>query len=78
MVTKKAIIDNELIREIVAIRLDTLWKMIGQHDVGFLPASYDEGATGKFDNKGAIFIPGGLIYQDVDLFDTIPMVRSMA
>ena len=66
MVTKKAIIDNELIREIVAIRLDTLWKMIGQHDVGFLPASYDEGATGKFDNKGAIFIPGGLIYQDVD------------
>lgn len=66
MATKKTIIDNELIREIVAIRLDTLWKMIGQHEVGFLPASCDEGATGKFDNKGAIFIPGGLIYQDVD------------
>lgn len=40
--------------------------MIGQHEVGFLPESCDEGATGKFDNKGAIFIPGGLIYQDVD------------
>lgn len=66
MVTKKAIIDNELIREIVAIRLDTLWKMLGQKKAGFLPGVSDEGATGKFDNKGAIFIPGGLIYQDVD------------
>jgi hypothetical protein len=26
----------------------------------------EEGATGRYDNKGAIFIPGGLIYQDVD------------
>lgn len=66
MVTKKTIIDNELIREIVTIRLDTLWKMIGQYEAGFLPEKSDEGATGKFDNKGAIFIPGGLIYQDVD------------
>ncbi len=66
MVTKKAIIDNELIREIVTIRLDTLWKMLGQKNAGFMPDKNDEGATGKFDNKGAIFIPGGLIYQDVD------------
>ena len=66
MATKKTIIDNELIREIVAIRLDTLWKMIGQYETGFLPEKSDEGATGKFDNKGAIFIPGGLIFQDVD------------
>ena len=66
MVTKKAIIDNELIREIVAIRLDTLWKMLGQYQAGFMPDINDEGATGKFDNKGAIFTPGGLVYQDVD------------
>lgn len=66
MITKKAIIDNELLREIIAIRLDTLWKMLGHREVGFMPDKNDEGATGKFDNKGAIFIPGGLIYQDVD------------
>jgi hypothetical protein len=66
MATKKAIINNELIREIVAIRLDTLWKMLAQNQAGFLPDKNDEGATGKFDNKGAIFVPGGLIYQDVD------------
>jgi len=66
MVTKKAIIDNELIREILAIRLDTLWKMLGQYAAGFLPDKDEEGATGKLDNKGAIFVPGGLVYQDVD------------
>lgn len=31
-----------------------------------MPSPNDEGATGKYDDKGAIFIPGGLIYQDVD------------
>ena len=35
-------------------------------DNGEMPAPNEEGATGKYDNKGAIFIPGGLIYQDVD------------
>ncbi len=66
MATKKAIIDNELMKEIISIRFDTLWKMLGLHHAGFMPGKTDEGATGKFDNKGAIFIPGGLIYQDVD------------
>jgi hypothetical protein len=33
---------------------------------GQLPGINEEGATGKLDNKGAIFIPGGLVYQDVD------------
>jgi len=65
MATKKSIIDNERIREILSIRLDTLWKMLGQNEAGFLPDKNDEGATGKFDNKGAIFAPGGLVYQDV-------------
>jgi hypothetical protein len=53
-------------REIIAIRLDTLWKMIGWVQAGSLPDINEEGATGKFDNKGAIFIPGGLVYCDVD------------
>lgn len=66
MVPKKKLIDNELMKEIAAIRVDTLWKMLGLEKEGLLPESYEEGATGKFDNKGAIFIPGGLIYQDVD------------
>ncbi len=66
MATKKSIIDNELIKEIITIRFDTLWRMLGQDASGFMPSKDDEGATGKFDNKGAIFIPGGLIYQDVD------------
>ncbi len=66
MIHKKAIIENELIREIIAIRIDTLWKMIAQSVTGRLPGVDEEGATGKFDNKGAIFIPGGFVYQDVD------------
>ena len=33
---------------------------------GLFPEPLEEGATGKLDNKGAIFIPGGLIYKDVD------------
>ncbi|HCY85850.1 MAG TPA: hypothetical protein DHV36_12010 [Desulfobacteraceae bacterium] len=67
MIKKKDIIDNQLLKEIIAIRINTLWRMLALkcHGEG-LPLPNDEGATGKFDNKGAIFIPGGLIYQDVD------------
>jgi hypothetical protein len=66
MPDKKLIVENELIKEIISIRIDTLWKMIGQKMEGRLPEIDEEGATGKFDNKGAIFIPGGLVYKDVD------------
>jgi hypothetical protein len=66
MVNKKKLIENELMKEIISIRVDTLWKMLSQKKDGFFPEPYEEGATGRFDNKGAIFIPGGLIYQDVD------------
>ncbi|HHO49247.1 MAG TPA: hypothetical protein ENN06_12495 [Desulfobacteraceae bacterium] len=66
MIPRKAILGNELMREIIAIRVDTLWKMLGYRKAGFLPDPSEEGATGRYDNKGAIFIPGGLIYQDVD------------
>ncbi len=66
MLTKRQLVDNELMKEIISIRLDTLWRMLEQDRLGFLPEINEEGATGKYDNKGAIFIPGGLIYQDVD------------
>ncbi len=66
MVNKKEIIGNEMIKEIITIRTDTLWRMLGFKKEGRLPRVNDEGATGKFDNKGALFIPGGLVYEDVD------------
>jgi hypothetical protein len=66
MVSPKKLIDNELMKEIISIRVDTLWKMLEQKKNDYLPGVYEEGATGKFDNKGAIFMPGGLVYQDVD------------
>jgi hypothetical protein len=66
MVTKKDLVENVLMREIITIRVDTLWKMLSLKVKGQLPKVEDEGATGAFDNKGAIFIPGGLIYSDVD------------
>jgi hypothetical protein len=66
MSLKKEIIDNILMKELIAIRTDTLWRMLSLLNQGNLPGVNEEGATGKLDNKGAIFIPGGLIYQDVD------------
>jgi hypothetical protein len=66
MVSKKALLDNELMREIIRIRYDTLQRMLTRRTMGLLPGTTEEGATGKYDNKGAILIPGGLIYQDVD------------
>jgi hypothetical protein len=53
-------------KEIFKIRVDTLWKMLYLQRRGLLPAPYQEGATGRFDNKGAIFIPGGFILEDSD------------
>lgn len=66
MTVKKNIIESILFKELIAIRTDTLWRMLFCLQKGQLPGIHEEGATGKFDNKGAIFIPGGLIYQDVD------------
>jgi hypothetical protein len=66
MIHLKHIIGNELMKEVIAIRLHTLHQLIGRYEKGIMPSVNDEGATGAFDNKGAIFIPGGLIYQDVD------------
>lgn len=66
MPSKKAIIGSALLQELIAIRADTLWRMLSCLQKGQLPGINEEGATGKLDNKGAIFIPGGLIYEDVD------------
>lgn len=66
MITKKDIVGNALFRELIEIRTDSLWRMLSWMEQDQLPGVNEEGATGKLDNKGAIFIPGGLIYQDVD------------
>jgi len=66
MVTKKDLISSELMKEIIRIRLDGLGKMLELQKKGQLPGILDEGATGEFDNKGAIFVPGGLVFEDSD------------
>jgi hypothetical protein len=66
MVTKKQLIGNELLREIILIRVDALAKMLELLERDHLPQVYEEGATGDFDNKGAIFVPGGLVLEDSD------------
>jgi hypothetical protein len=66
MVTKKELIGNEIMKEVITIRVDTLWRMLELKQEGRLPGVNEEGATGVFDNKGAIFVPGGLICEDVD------------
>lgn len=63
---REGIIRNELFREVAAIRLDAVWRMLALDREGKLPAKDEEGATGRYDNKGAIFVPGGLIFEDSD------------
>jgi hypothetical protein len=64
MATKKELLGNELMREIVSIRLDTLWNMIALKLSGRLPPVDAEKATGDFDDKGALFVPGGFVLLD--------------
>jgi hypothetical protein len=66
MVTKKELIGNELVKEIMRIRVDALAKMLELDHKKRLPKVYEEGATGELDNKGAIFVPGGLVLEDSD------------
>lgn len=66
MATVKDIIRNELMKEIAAIRLDTAWKMLALKKEGRFPKIDDEGSTGEFDNKGAMFVPGHFIFEDSD------------
>jgi len=60
------VLKSLLAKEIFKVRVDTLWKMLYLESKGVLPLPNQEGATGRFDNKGAIFIPGGFIIKDSD------------
>ena len=64
MVKKKELLGNELMKEIVAIRIDTMWNMLALRKGGGLPPIDAEKATGDLDDKGALFLPGGLVLQD--------------
>ncbi len=60
------LLKNELLKFIVSVRVDSLCKMINLYLKGYLPAPDEEGATGSLDNKGAMFVPGGLVIEDSD------------
>lgn len=60
------LLNSELLRELIAVKTDTMWRMLALSKEGRLPARDQEGATGAFDNKGAIFVPGGLVFEDSD------------
>jgi hypothetical protein len=60
----KELVKNELLKELIGIRIDTLWKMNSMRIKGLMPQIGTEDATGEFDSMGALFIPGGLILRD--------------
>ena len=60
------LLNNELLKIVIKARLDSLVKMINLYKRGYLPLPNDEGATGALDNKGGLFLPGGLVMEDVD------------
>ena len=64
MATKKELLGNELMKELACIRIDSLWYMIALKLNRRLPPVDAEKATGDFDDKGALFVPGGFIFQD--------------
>jgi hypothetical protein len=64
MATKKELLGNELMKELIRIRIDTLWNMIALKLNGRLPPVDAEKATGDFDDKGALFVPGGFVFCD--------------
>lgn len=64
MATKKDLLANELMKEIVSIRIDTLWNMIALKLGSRFPPVDAEKATGDFDDKGALVVPGGIVFED--------------
>lgn len=64
MPSKRELLGNELMKEVVAIRIDTLWSMLSLLVENRMPPVDAEKATGYLDDKGAIFLPGGLVFQD--------------
>ncbi len=63
-VTKKELLGSELMREILRIRIDTLWSMLGLLRDGRHPPVDAEKSTGDLDDKGGLFVPGGLVLHD--------------
>ena len=64
MATRKELLASELMKQLVAIRIDTLWNMIALKQTGRFPPVDAEKATGDLDDKGALFVPGGFVFQD--------------
>ena len=64
MATKRELLGSELMKEIIRIRIDTLWYMLALKAHGRLPPVDAEKATGDFDDKGALFVPGGFVFYD--------------
>ncbi|MFW6014082.1 MAG: hypothetical protein ACOCQG_02815 [Candidatus Nanoarchaeia archaeon] len=64
MVSKKELIGSILIATVLEARVDSLWKAIRDKQKGSLLEKNMEGATGFYDNKGGLFIPGGFVYED--------------
>ncbi len=60
------LLNNALMRELLAVRIDTMWRMLRLQRDGRLPPVTAEGASGHLDNKGALFVPGGLVFRDSD------------
>lgn len=73
MATKKELLGNELMKEIVKIRIDTLWNMLAMQARGRMPPIDAEKATGDFDDKGALFVPGGFVLQDWEGNPIVPV-----
>lgn len=76
MITKKDILNGELMRQLLEIRVDSLWRMMSMKDTPYFPKLDEEGATGTLDNKGALFVPGGFIYEDSDKRSIDPINQS--
>ena len=64
MVTKRELLDSELMRMIFSFRVDTLYNMFALKKEGRMPKIDSEAATGEFDDKGAVIVPGGIVLSD--------------
>ncbi len=62
---KKRILNSELVKEVMSIRVESFWKMLSESKkLGYMPLPDEEGATSRHDNEGAIFIPGGYVVKN--------------
>ena len=64
MITKKEILDSELIKLLIEIRLDSAYRLLSLKGTIDFPKINSERATGDLDDKGGLFLPGGFVYED--------------